>query len=188
MTVHCVRTRRLQAPGTSRPSNNVVIEFHKVIEPLVAAVDGQLAFHLVIPCLPDALFTRDALLDNITLYWLTGTGASSARLYWESFRTAFAPTVLQLPVGCSIFPKEIIPASRSWAERSYRNLVHWNELDRGGHFAAFEQPDLFVHELRRRHVALARLEVCLTPPRSERSRSRAKTWQRSWIGLMPACQ
>jgi pimeloyl-ACP methyl ester carboxylesterase len=97
---------------------------------------------------PDALFTRDALLDNIMLYWLTGTGASSARLYWESFRTAFAPTVLQLPVGCSIFPKEIIPASRSWAERFYRNLVHWNELDRGGHFAAFEQPDLFVHELR----------------------------------------
>jgi pimeloyl-ACP methyl ester carboxylesterase len=98
---------------------------------------------------PDSLFTRDALLDNIMLYWLTGTGGSSGRLYWESFRKAFAPTVLDLPVGCSIFPKEIIPAPRRWAERYYRNLIHWNELDRGGHFAAFEQPDLFVGEIQR---------------------------------------
>ena len=81
-------------------------------------------------------------------YWLTGTGASSGRLYWESFRQAFAPTTLDIPVGCSIFPKEIIPAPRRWAERIYRNLIYWNRLDRGGHFAAFEQPDLFVQELR----------------------------------------
>ena len=67
---------------------------------------------------------------------LPGTGASSARLYWESFRTAFAPTVLDLPVGCSIFPKEIIPAARRWAEKYYRNLIYWNKLERGGHFVA----------------------------------------------------
>jgi epoxide hydrolase len=97
---------------------------------------------------PDALFTTDALLDNIMLYWLTRSGASSARLYWESFRKAFAPTILDLPVGCSIFPKEIVPAPRRWAERYYRNLIYWNELDRGGHFAAFEQPELFVQEVR----------------------------------------
>ena len=84
-------------------------------------------------------------------YWLTGTGASSARLYWESFGRAFGgegPTTVDIPAGCSIFPKEIIPTPRSWAERRYRNIVYWNELDRGGHFAAFEQPELFVAELR----------------------------------------
>jgi pimeloyl-ACP methyl ester carboxylesterase len=97
---------------------------------------------------PDSLFTTDALLDNIMLYWLPGAGASSARLYWESFRKAFGPTVLDLPVGCSIFPKEIIPAARRWAEKYYRNLIYWNELERGGHFAAFEQPALFVQEMR----------------------------------------
>ncbi len=97
---------------------------------------------------PDALFTTDALLDNIMLYWLPGTGASSARLYWESFRKAFAPTRLDLPVGCSVFPKEIVPAARRWTERFYRNLMYWNTLDRGGHFAAFEQPDVFVQEVR----------------------------------------
>jgi epoxide hydrolase len=97
---------------------------------------------------PDGLFTTDALLDNIMLYWLPGTGASSARLYWESFRNAFAPTVLDVPVGCSIFPKEIIPAARRWAEKYYRNLIYWNKLERGGHFAAFEQPALFVQEMR----------------------------------------
>jgi pimeloyl-ACP methyl ester carboxylesterase len=104
---------------------------------------------------PDSLFTRDALLDNITLYWLTGTGASAARLYWESFGKAFAPTVLDLPVGCSIFPKEIVPAPRRWAEKFYRKLIYWNELDRGGHFAAFEQPVLFVQEMRKCFSQLA---------------------------------
>ena len=104
---------------------------------------------------PDSLFTRDALLDNITLYWLTNTGASSARLYWESFGKAFAPTTLDLPVGCSIFPKEIVPAPRRWAERFYRKLIYWNELDRGGHFAALEQPALFVEEVRKCFSRLA---------------------------------
>ena len=85
------------------------------------------------------------------IYWLNGAGASSARLYWESFGKAFAGgdgQTVALPTGCSIFPKEIIPTPRSWAEVRYPNIVHWNELDRGGHFAAFEQPELFVDEVR----------------------------------------
>jgi pimeloyl-ACP methyl ester carboxylesterase len=91
---------------------------------------------------------RDEMLDNIMLYWLPNTAASSARLYWESFAGGFGATKLNLPVGCSIYPKEIYRAPRSWAERCISNLIHWNELDRGGHFAAFEQPELFVRELR----------------------------------------
>ena len=85
------------------------------------------------------------------LYWLTASGASSARLYWESFGKEFQrgpDRGVTIPTGCSIFPKEIVPTPRSWAERRYRNIVYWNELDRGGHFAAFEQPELFVEELR----------------------------------------
>lgn len=100
---------------------------------------------------PENVLTRDELLDNVMLYWLPGAGASSGRLYWESFNRAFgqegAKTV-ELPTGCSIFPKEIVPTPRSWAEQRYTNIVYWNELDRGGHFAAFEQPELFVNELR----------------------------------------
>jgi pimeloyl-ACP methyl ester carboxylesterase len=73
----------------------------------------------------------------------------SSRLYWENSKIDWtADTVIDLPVGCSIFPKEIYRAPRSWAEQAYSNLIHWNELDRGGHFAAFEQPELFVNELR----------------------------------------
>ena len=95
----------------------------------------------------DAL-SRDAILDNIMLYWLPATGASSARLYWESFGS-FAPHEITLPVAASGFPKEILPTPRKWAERNYRNLVHWGELDKGGHFAAWEQPGLFVDEVRK---------------------------------------
>ena len=91
---------------------------------------------------------RDAVLDNVMLYWLTASGASSARLYWESFGKT-KPQEIRLPTGVSAFPKEIIPAPRSWAEQRMRNIVYWNELDRGGHFAAWEQPKLFVEELRR---------------------------------------
>lgn len=94
----------------------------------------------------DAL-SKDAILDNIMLYWLPATGASSARLYWESF-TRFGEGEVRLPTGASAFPKEIIPAPRKWAERRYTNLVYWNDLDRGGHFAAWEQPELFASELR----------------------------------------
>jgi pimeloyl-ACP methyl ester carboxylesterase len=100
---------------------------------------------------PERAIARDELLDNVMLYWLTDSGASSARLYWESFGKAFtgaADTSVTLPAGCSIFPREIVPTPRSWAERRYRHIVYWNELERGGHFAAFEQPALFVAELR----------------------------------------
>ena len=88
---------------------------------------------------------------NRTAALTSNTGASSARLYWESFNRAFgdgADTTVKLPTGCSIFPKEIVPTPRSWAQKRYTNIVYWNELDRGGHFAAFEQPELFVTELR----------------------------------------
>ena len=100
---------------------------------------------------PENVLSRDELLDNVMFYWLTATGASSARLYWESFNRAFgrdAGDKIMLPTGCSIFPKEIVPTPRSWAEQRYGNIVYWNELDKGGHFAAFEQPELFVNELR----------------------------------------
>jgi pimeloyl-ACP methyl ester carboxylesterase len=97
---------------------------------------------------PEDTLTRDEMLDVITLYWLTGTAASSARMYLENADVIGAPPVIEMPVGCSIFPREIVPAPRSWAERVYPNLIHWNELDRGGHFAAFEQPALFTQELR----------------------------------------
>jgi pimeloyl-ACP methyl ester carboxylesterase len=96
---------------------------------------------------PENALTRDELLDNVMLYWLPGAGASSARMYWESFNVALTEPVL-LPTGCSIFPKEIIRPSRRWTEKRFRNVVYWNELPRGGHFAAFEQPELFVKELR----------------------------------------
>ena len=96
---------------------------------------------------PENVLTRDEMLDNVMLYWLPGTAASSARLYWESFRTTALGEVA-CPTGCSIFPKEIIRTSRRWAEKRFKNLIHWNELPKGGHFAAFEQPELFVAELR----------------------------------------
>jgi pimeloyl-ACP methyl ester carboxylesterase len=92
--------------------------------------------------------TRDDVLDNITLYWLTNTAVSSARLYWESKLAFFAPKQVTLPTAISVFPDEIYAAPRSWAERAYPNLIHFNELPKGGHFAAWEQPGLFAAELR----------------------------------------
>ena len=99
---------------------------------------------------PENILTRDELLDNLMLYWLPATGASAARLYWESFDRAFANRgqKVGLPAGFSLFPKELIPVPRSWAAARYDNIVYWNELDKGGHFAAFEQPDAFTAELR----------------------------------------
>jgi len=100
---------------------------------------------------PESVLTRDELLDNVMLYWLNGAGASSARLYWESFDAGFGGSgsgPVDVPTGCSIFPKEIIRLSRRWAETGFSDIRYWNELDRGGHFAAFEQPELFVRELR----------------------------------------
>jgi epoxide hydrolase len=96
---------------------------------------------------PENVLTRDEMLDDIMLYWLPNAAAASARLYWESFKT-FNYEPVRIPVGCSIFPKDVLRVSRRWAEKRYPNLVYWNRLDRGGHFAAFEQPDLFVKELR----------------------------------------
>lgn len=102
---------------------------------------------------PENVLTRDEMLDNMMFYWLPGAAASSARLYWESFGRASQDPV-DIPVGCSIFPKEIFRSSRRWAEKRFRHLIHWNELDRGGHFAAFERPETFVDEVRTcfRHV------------------------------------
>jgi pimeloyl-ACP methyl ester carboxylesterase len=96
---------------------------------------------------PENALSRDEMLDNVMLYWLPGAGASSARLYWESFGK-FRPGGVAMPVGCSLFPKEIFSASRRWAEKTFENIIHWNELDKGGHFAAWEQPKVFVNELR----------------------------------------
>jgi pimeloyl-ACP methyl ester carboxylesterase len=96
---------------------------------------------------PESVLTRDEMLDDVMMYWLPRAAASSARLYWESFGKGGLEPV-RIPVGCSIFPKEIFRGSRRWAEKRYQNLVYWNRLDRGGHFAAFEQPQLYVQEVR----------------------------------------
>ncbi|MDP3295371.1 MAG: epoxide hydrolase [Nevskia sp.] len=97
---------------------------------------------------PLSVLAADEILDNVMLYWLSNSAASSARLYWESFHDGFIAVPLALPVGCSIFAKEIYLAPRSWAERCMSKLIYWNEVAKGGHFAAFEQPGLFVEELR----------------------------------------
>ena len=92
---------------------------------------------------------RDDVLDNVTLYWLTNTAVSSARLYWENASVGFFnPKGVTIPVAVSVFPDELYPAPRSWAERAYPKLIHYNRLDKGGHFAAWEQPELFTEELR----------------------------------------
>ncbi|MCR8960599.1 epoxide hydrolase 1 [Variovorax sp. S2] len=92
--------------------------------------------------------TRDDILDNVTLYWLTNTAVSSARLYWESKLPFFAPKGVALPTAVSAFPDEIYTAPRSWAQRAYPKLIHYNRLEKGGHFAAWEQPAAFSAELR----------------------------------------
>ena len=92
--------------------------------------------------------TRDEILDNITLYWLTNTGVSASRLYWEYKGGFFNPKGVSIPVAVSVFPGEQYEAPRSWTERAYPNLIHYNEVEKGGHFAAWEQPELFSTELR----------------------------------------
>jgi pimeloyl-ACP methyl ester carboxylesterase len=92
--------------------------------------------------------TRDEVLDNITLYWLTNTGVSASRLYWEYRGGFFNAKGVTIPVATTVFPSEQYQAPRSWAERAYPNLIYYNETDRGGHFAAWEQPQLFAEELR----------------------------------------
>jgi pimeloyl-ACP methyl ester carboxylesterase len=92
--------------------------------------------------------TRDDVLDNVTHYWLTNTGVSAGRIYWESKLGFFDAKAVSIPVAVSVFPDEIDAVPRSWAERAYPNLIHYNEVDKGGHFAAWEQPELFVSEVR----------------------------------------
>jgi len=104
---------------------------------IVRVFDGQ----------PEGL-TRDDILDNVTLYWLTGTAVSSARLYWENKLAFFAPQGVAVPVAVSAFPDELYQAPRSWAEKAFPRLIHYNRLDKGGHFAAWEQPQLFTSEVR----------------------------------------
>ena len=96
---------------------------------------------------PENTLTRDELLDNVMLYWLTASGASSARLYWESFGSFGGGDKVELPTGVASFPKEIIRSPRRWCEESY-NITHWTTMPRGGHFGAFEQPELFINDLR----------------------------------------
>jgi pimeloyl-ACP methyl ester carboxylesterase len=103
---------------------------------------------------PSGNLTRDNILDNITLYWLTGTGASAARSYWEAYGPDAPgagqplPPEVRIPVGFTTFPGEIWRTPRSWVEQSYSNVVYFNEVDKGGHFAAWEEPQLFAEELR----------------------------------------
>ncbi len=92
--------------------------------------------------------SRDDVLDNITHYWLTNTAVSSARLYWESDLAFFDVKGVEIPVGVTVFPDELYPAPRSWAEKAYPNLIHFNKVDEGGHFAAWEQPQIFSEEMR----------------------------------------
>ena len=102
---------------------------------------------------PSGGLTRDHILDNVTLYWLTGTGASAARSYWEcgaaTARAAGqAPPPVSVPVGFTQFPGEIVGTPRSWVEQAYPTLTYFNKVDKGGHFAAWEEPELFSEEMR----------------------------------------
>ncbi|MEU7362957.1 epoxide hydrolase family protein [Streptomyces olivaceoviridis] len=101
---------------------------------------------------PEKVLTYDEMLDAISLYWLTGTATSSSRFYWEGTQAGGGPfnavDIPSVPVAVTVFPGEIYPAPRSWGERAYGNLIHWNEVDKGGHFAAWEQPQLLAEELR----------------------------------------
>jgi pimeloyl-ACP methyl ester carboxylesterase len=114
-----------------------LIDFPFGVDMMARSIDG----------VPESL-TRDDILDNCTLYWLTNTGVSSARLYRENTFNYFAPKGVKIPVAVSVFPDEIYLPPRSWAEKAYPKLIHYNKVARGGHFAAWEQPDIFTDELR----------------------------------------
>jgi pimeloyl-ACP methyl ester carboxylesterase len=103
--------------------------------------------------------TREDILDNVTLYWLTNTTVSSARLYWESKLPFFAPKNVPIATAVSAFPDELYQAPRSWTERAYPKLIYYNKLDKGGHFAAWEQPELFTAEMRAAFGPLRRAEI-----------------------------
>jgi hypothetical protein len=119
-----------------------------------AFVDGE----------PTGNLTRDHILDNVTLYWLTGTGASAARAYWESGQATAktggqAPPPMTLPFGFTTFPGEIWKTPRSWVEKAYPNVIYFNEVDKGGHFAAWEEPELFSTEIRAAFRSLRNAEA-----------------------------
>jgi pimeloyl-ACP methyl ester carboxylesterase len=103
---------------------------------------------------PERLLGKDDFLDNVTLYWLTNTAASSARIYWETagqsvvLAAAQKTSEISLPVAITVFPQEVYRAPETWARRAYRNLIYFNEVDKGGHFAAWEEPELLAAELR----------------------------------------
>jgi pimeloyl-ACP methyl ester carboxylesterase len=97
---------------------------------------------------PERALTRDEMLDDITLYWVTNTSTSSAQLYWENSANNFNAVDISIPAAVTVFPGEIYRAPRTWAEQSYHNLIYFNEVDKGGHFAAWEQPELFSAEIR----------------------------------------
>ena len=101
---------------------------------------------------PEKSLSRDDMLDDVTLYWLTNTGTSSSRSYWDAAQGGGGPfnaiEITKVPVAVTIFPGEIYRAPKSWAERSFKKLIYWNEVDRGGHFAAWEEPQLFAQEIR----------------------------------------
>ena len=97
---------------------------------------------------PENVLTKDELLDNVMMYWTTASAASSARMYWESFNVRTGELRVDLPTGIAAFPKEVMRAPRSWCEPTY-NITHWTTMPRGGHFAAFEQPELFVEDVRK---------------------------------------
>ena len=97
---------------------------------------------------PENILTRDELLDNVMMYWLTNSGASSARLYWESFNNNNQDEI-NIPTGISVFPKEIFRASERWIKKRFTNLKYFHELEIGGHFAAFEQPEIYIQEIRK---------------------------------------
>ncbi len=145
--------RRFRAAGTGystqQSTRPQTVGYGLVDSP--AALAGWIVekFHAWTDCdgHPEKIFTRDQLLDNVMMYWLPAAGASSARLYWESFRSRPQEAVT-VPTGCSIFPGEPVRLSRRLVETRFRDLRYWNEPARGGHFAAFEQPALFVDELR----------------------------------------
>ena len=103
---------------------------------------------------PERAFTRDEILDNITLYWLTNTGPSSARIYWENATNAAMPGIISVPVAVTIFPGEVYRPPEHWVERAYPNLIYYNKVDKGGHFAAWEEPELFSAEVRAAFTSL----------------------------------
>jgi len=106
---------------------------------------GRIDYWPVCPCSPHLTVLR---LDNVTFYWLTNTGVSSGRLYWENPYDFFAAKNVNIPAAVTVFPKELYRAPRSWAERAYPKLIYFNEVDRGDHFAAWQEPQLFSEELR----------------------------------------